>query len=376
MIYKRGAQGIYWYRFRFGGKIIHESVRSTSKTVARAAERSRRRELEQTWNKIEKRTLPPTFSQAAKEWLAERESSIAPGTKETYEAAKKHLTDCFGATLVCDIASDDVRGYQQKRLKERAAAATVNKELICLGSILRHCGVWHTIQKGVKLLREPESAGRALETEEEKGLLAAASQVGRAQGHWSPIYPVTAVGLNTGMRHSEIRQLRWEQVNLETRVLIVGQSKTKAGSGRCVPLNQPAWAALDMWASRFPNRKPDQYVFPACENGRIDPTKPVSHWRTAWQHACERARLWPLGFHSLRHSAATKLLENGVPFAVVAQILGWSASTAVRMAKRYGHIRPDVQRSALERIATPEIQTGVHQIDNQVGGVLKSEVAN
>jgi hypothetical protein len=30
--------------------------------------------------------------------------------------------------------------------------------------------------------------------------------------------------------------------------------------------------------------------------------------------------------------------EAGQPFAVVAEIMGWSAGTAVRMAKRYGHI--------------------------------------
>jgi hypothetical protein len=47
------------------------------------------------------------------------------------------------------------------------------------------------------------------------------------------------------------------------------------------------------------------------------------------------------------------MLENGVPIATVAQVLGWSASTAIRMAKRYGHIRPEAQRQALEGIATP-----------------------
>ncbi|SRR5260370_38623175 len=50
-----------------------------------------------------------------------------------------------------------------------------------------------------------------------------------------------------------------------------------------------------------------------------------------------------LRFHDVRHCPATKLLERGTPLAVVAQILGWSASTAVRMAKRYGHIRPEAQ---------------------------------
>jgi integrase len=49
-------------------------------------------------------------------------------------------------------------------------------------------------------------------------------------------------------------------------------------------------------------------------------------------------------FHDLRHSTATKLLEQGTPVAVVAQILGWSASTAVRVATRFGHIRPEAQR--------------------------------
>ena len=82
-----------------------------------------------------------------------------------------------------------------------------------------------------------------------------------------------------------------------------------------------------------------------------------------------------LRFHDLRHSAATKMLENGVPIATVAQVLGWSASTAIRMAKRYGHIRPEAQRQALESIATalPSIAVGeegtdfraVHQNDNQ-----------
>jgi hypothetical protein len=71
------------------------------------------------------------------------------------------------------------------------------------------------------------------------------------------------------------------------------------------------------------------------------------------------------------------MLENGVPIATVAQVLGWSASTAIRMAKRYGHIRPEAQRQALESIATalPAVMDGekeadfrgdVHQIGNQV----------
>jgi integrase len=367
MIYRRGKKGLYWYRFRFGGRMIHESSKSKSKSLARDAERQRRRELEMKWNKVEKRELPPTFSEGAKAWLEKRKPKLAEGTVETYAAALKHLKDAFGGKLVCDIEAADVRAYQESRTKQEAAAATVNKEVICLGSILKDCGTWADIERDVSLMEEDDSPGRALEAEQETALLEAASNVGQKQGHWSPVYTVAVLGLNTGMRHSEIRRLKCKQIHAAGRVLTVGESKTEAGAGRAVPLNQRAWAAVEMWMARFPNRKPEDYVFPACENGHIDPSKPITNWRTAWHNACAEAELPGLRFHDLRHTAATKLLESGVPFAVVAELLGWSAATAVRMAKRYGHIRPEAKRKALEGIATSEIEVCVHQNVHQAG---------
>jgi hypothetical protein len=41
------------------------------------------------------------------------------------------------------------------------------------------------------------------------------------------------------------------------------------------------------------------------------------------------------------------MLEGGAPLSVVAAILGWSAATTVRMAKRYGHIGQVAQRQAV-----------------------------
>ena len=119
-------------------------------------------------------------------------------------------------------------------------------------------------------------------------------------------------------------------------------------------------------------------MFPACANGGIDAERPIANWRCAWRRACSQADLAGLRFHDLRYTAATKLLEQGTPFAVVAQILGlgWSAGTAVRMAKRYGHIRLEVQRIALSGIATDEIQLPVHQIDNQGEDAVESNLLN
>jgi hypothetical protein len=50
---KTGAQrssAVWWYDFRFAGKRIRESAKSTSKTVARLAEQRRRRQLEEGFN--------------------------------------------------------------------------------------------------------------------------------------------------------------------------------------------------------------------------------------------------------------------------------------------------------------------------------------
>jgi integrase len=359
-IYRRG--GVWWYKFRFASQLVCESSKSNSKTVAADAQRIRRRELEHRYNRIEKRAIPPNFSKAAQAWLDR--IAVSPATRERYKFALQHLQETFGSTLVCDITAQAIKDYQDSRQCAGAGAATINKEVTCLASILLTCGIWHTIKKSksdLRRLEEPESRGRALTPEQEQALLAATSRVGMGdhhQGRWTPVYTVTVLGLNTGMRHSEVRSLRWSQVDLDSRVLIVGKTKTAAGTGRCVPLNQPAWAALDMWAARFPDRQSRHFVFPACENGKVDPTRAISGWRTAWNGACEAAGLPGLGFHSLRHNAVTKLLENGVPFAVVADICGWAPSTVVRMAKRYGHIRPDIQRAALEKIATQQIITG------------------
>jgi hypothetical protein len=46
------------------------------------------------------------------------------------------------------------------------------------------------------------------------------------------------------------------------------------------------------------------------------------------------------------------MLEEGVPFSVVGDVMGWSSATTIRMAKRYGHIGQPSLRSAVNSIAT------------------------
>lgn len=158
-----------------------------------------------------------------------------------------------------------------------------------MSSILGQYGAWQQV-------RRTQEAGRALSRDEEKGLLDCDSIVGRHQGNWTPLYTVTVLGLNTGMRHKEIRTLKWKNLDLVSRVLRVSDSKTEAGKGRPIPLTQPAWAALDMWASRFPDRKPEHLSFPHARTVVFDSQRPIANWRTAWRRACREAGLGGCGF--------------------------------------------------------------------------------
>ena len=82
----------------------------------------------------------------------------------------------------------------------------------------------------------------------------------------------------------------------------------------------------------------------------MNPLAPIGDWKEAWESAKKRAGV-QCRFHDLRHTGCTRMLEAGVPFSVVAVIMGWSASSAIRMAKRYGHIGHAARREAVEKLS-------------------------
>jgi integrase len=365
---QRPTGATWWYRFRFAGRIVHESARSTSKTLAREAERTRRRELEERINGIRKRGLPPAFARAADDWLEEAKPHLAGRTAEIYGVAlENHLKPALGALLLCDIDARRIALYQARRKAEDASARTLNKELQVLRQILKRHKLWANLQGDVRFERETDHIGKALTREEEKKLLEACAS--------NPLLTVVVtLALNTALRKSEIRTLRWSQVDLFKRTLTVGRAKTAAGSGRVVPLNAPAYAALVKWAGRFPQSKPEEYVFPACENARpdcarpyaanIDCTRPIQSWRTAWRRALKDAGL-AMRFHDLRHTCITKLAEGQASEHTLMAIAG---HVSRKMLEHYSHIRMEAKRAALDAIAVQPPQAAPGWVVRQNAG--------
>ena len=372
--------GTWWYRFRFGGRIVHESTRSRSKTVALQAERERRRQLEESWNGISKRTLPPTFERASAEWIELKRPHLAPRSVAIEQQNLVHLRPVFGRMLITDITAQSVSRYQQSRLSDDASPKTINLEIGTLRAILRRHRLWANLQLDVKMLATRDNIGQAITHEQETKILEECNK-SRSRS----LYPAVVLALSTAMRYSEIRLLMWKQIDFIGKRVWVGASKTEYGDGRPIPMNMRAFQVMTMWAEAFPKRQPEHYVFPTEKYGAAgddfkpcvhstDPTNPIGDWKEAWEAARKRAKV-SCRFHDLRHTACTRMLESGTPLSVVATIMGWSPSTTVRMSRRYGHIGQAAQLEAvkaLEGIAT-NVQTtastgGVHQNGNQIQG--------
>jgi len=300
------------------------------------------------------------FSVAAETWLRAKIAHLSPRSVIIERANLKHINPYFGKMLLCDIGADDISNYQASRLEQGAAPKTVNLETGTLRAILRKNRLWASIQPDVRMLRVREDVGRAISQHEETALLEACG-ASRSRS----LYPAVLIALNTCMRYSELRLLRWEQIDLNSCTLTVGLSKTESGTGRLLPLNDRAVAILGFWASLFPEREPHHFVFPSERCGASgdgltvvydsDPTKPIGRWKEAWESAKIRAGI-SCRFHDLRHTGCTHMLEAGVPFSVVATIMGWSPSTTVRMARRYGHIGQTAQRQAVNALDQAGIQ--------------------
>lgn len=187
--------------------------------------------------------------------------------------------------------------------------------------------------------------------------------------------------VNTGMRRGEALALRWSDVDLPDRTarvratlvrqdgeLIRTEPKSTAAK-RTIPLSASALDVLKRAKTRTAAERlragskwsDSGYVF-VTEFG--EPSDPRNALR-ALQVAAERAELPGVGLHTLRHTAASLMLANGVPISTVSRIMG-HASIQVTV-DIYGHVSPDVARDAFDVLdAALSGRSGTHKVTYRV----------
>jgi integrase len=338
---------VYWLDFTFAGKRIQESTRVKRKTVAIEVEKQKRRELE--------RSLAGLPSEKPKD----RIRTVSEGLK-TYRKAfpvnhrhksvlvvenrSVHVERLLGSVLLPDLTQERITEYMKRRLAEESSNRTINLELMTLSRAIGY--TWKALWPKVKKLEENHDVGRALEAEEETRIFEAAA---KNQSHL--IYPYLMTLAWTGIRADEARMLRWNQVDFEADQIIVGKSKTEAGRGRIIPMSVALKTALQhhlsWYVSKFGPIQPDWFVFPFSNRIKpIDPTKPATSLKRAWQSVREKAKV-NCRLHDLRHSFCTKLAEAGVPESTMLDIMGHMSQA---MLRRYSHIRAQARRDAITAV--------------------------
>jgi integrase len=365
MLYKRGR--VWWFKFRFEGQVIRESASTSSKTLAREAERGRRRELERAVNGIVKRARPPLLSAAVQQWLDSR-AGLAPHTLENYRLYAKRLVEHFGQRLVSDIGEADIAALIRERQRQGFKSRRINIELAVLRMVLRHFGVWDSVKGRVRPLREPHDIGKAISREDEARILAA------IQDSRSPaLLPLFVLGIDTGLRASELRALRhrdlkleWRDGTIERGLLTVARSKTEGGTGRGVPLTRRACAVLTLWLSRFSQAAPEAFVFPRHKIGytgnsrrsdlyAVDPSRPIGSWKKAWRYALKASGLH-YRWHDCRHTFVSRLAEN--PAVSEQTIMALAGHVSKAMLARYSHIRSAAKVAAIATLEDPGFSSG------------------
>jgi integrase len=373
-VYKRGD--VWWYKFWFNGQLIRESTKSDSKTVAKDAERARRRELEQAFNRIPKRDRLPLFSHAADMWLANK-LGLATKSKERYEQCVAHLKEEFGKGLVCDLDANDIAEYRRKRLAAGLSNRTVNYEIGALRGVLRQFGLWGPIADHVKALPERHDVGQAISAQDEKRILAAASQ------SRSPVVlPLIVLSIDSGLRKGETKalcrkdlRLEWANGSIVRGELVVSKSKTATGTGRVIPLSRRICACLSLWLERFPEAGPDSFVFPLhrvgfAGNSRssvlydVDLSRPMGSWHSAWRLVCKAAGV-RYRQHDMRHTFISRLAENpGVSEQTIKALAG---HVSRQMLERYSHIRSQAKQAAIRALEQTSIEPVLQVTGHKIG---------
>ena len=135
----------------------------------------------------------------------------------------------------------------------------------------------------------------------------------------------------------EIMGLRWNQVDLQRRMITLHD--TKNGERRSVPI---VGHALELMQARAKLRRIDTtLIFPGK-----NPRKPINlhrPWLTALQHAGIEDFRW----HDLRHSCASYLAMNSASAAEIAEVLGHKT---LQMVKRYAHLSHDHVAGVVEKM--------------------------
>lgn len=244
------------------------------------------------------------------------------------EAKVKVIHSYFGEkTLASKITPKRIEDFKSF-MSEKYSNAYVNRYLACIKTIfnigIKNELIKTTPMKAVKMMKEDNHKIRYLTADEEARLFKELPE---------HLKPIVICALQTGLRKSNILQLRWELVDLEFRFIEVLAQQNKGHKIIKIPISDKLLETLESLP------KNSEYVFANPETG-----KPYRDISEGFKNACERANIENFRFHDLRHTVATRLVEKGIDLRVVQEIM---AHSTIVTTQRYMHPTPKRKLEAI-----------------------------
>ena len=341
-LYKRPDSKFWWMKFYFDGELVQQTTRCSNKRDAGTVESAYRTQLALGKIGIKQKPKAPTFKQAVDDFLKWSKINHAqkPNSYERVKYSCGSLKDFFGETKVDRIEPKDIEKFifwRSKQISRKTSKAitrdTINLELIALKTIFKRLVSADILIKNpaqeIKQLAENERSFHVLTIDEEKLYLLACPQ---------PLQDVAALMLETGMRPTEIYQLKRENVSVKKGWLQIENSKTKS-SNRKVWLSDKASKILQSRFERFTG----VYLFPKADrNGDLPTYQLNQQHRTTLDRIKLKFRLY-----DCRHTFATRAVESGIDLLTLAHLLGHSSLNEVM---RYAHVNETRKNEAIQQM--------------------------
>jgi integrase len=314
-----------------------------------------RREVQQgTHTPASNRT---TVAEAGEMWIAEAEADgLERSTVRQYrQHLDYHIKPLIGAVRLAELSTATVKDFRNRLIQEQRSRAMTKKVVASLGSILATAMESGKVAQNVVRVQTPRRRReRGLDQRHKRRLEVGIdiptkdeirAMLAHAQGWFRPLIVMATF---TGLRASELRGLRWSDVDLDRGELtvrqradrwgMIGSPKSDAGK-RSVPLAPIVVNALKEWRL-------------ACPKGEADLVFPTSQGRTRQINTIHTSGLLPLqqaagitqgskpkyGMHALRHAAASLFIEQGFTPKRVQALMGHS--TIQMTFDTYGHLFP------------------------------------
>jgi integrase/recombinase XerC len=244
------------------------------------------------------------------------------------------------ALIPASLTNEAVRGYKQRLLDQAAKPKTVNRRLAALAAYahwLEQAGYVNNARnpvQGVKAVKETALAPKWLDKKQRAALLRAVDkEIEEAMRRYPRLRlmylrdaAIVKLILYAGLRVGEITQLRMSDVILDERKGSVIVREGKGTKRREIPLNAKARKAILDYLRVRPDVE-NIYLLLGQRNEAIK-SKTVQRSVSRFAGLIGLKDVTP---HTLRHTFAKSLIDNGVSLDKVATLLGHSNLNTTRI---------------------------------------------